>query len=139
MSTFKIGKSCTPSTILSHDLINVTKIKVTFGGGMGGANMNLYCTSIEDIENGFKKLNLITGDTMNVNSNFIVYTKKGKIVKLISDITAHLNAKNKSSNSKQVLKIEYIKIFNGENYEIVDNFQFRNDISNRMISTTDVF
>ena len=140
MKTIEIGKSCLPSEFVSNELINAIKIKITYGGGMGGSVQDLYCTNVEDISDTMKRLKLLNGKSILVNTKYIVYITTGMVLKLKTDITEHINRKlkNKSKNEK-IIKTEYIKIYDEEKYEIVDKFQSRFDIKNRIIKCDNIF
>ena len=98
MKKTEIGLSCTPSTITGTKEINVNKLLLSFGGGMGGSNITYYATSIKK-NTDFWDITLYTGEKVEINPSFIVSNKTRKIVKVIADITQYINYSSKKLNS----------------------------------------
>jgi len=91
MKKIIIAKNCSPSRMLSSKEVNATKILISYGGGMGGANKTYYCNSIvrgSDLTDNFT-LNLISGEVKEINPNFIVEISAVKLVILVIDVTEH--------------------------------------------------
>jgi len=131
--TIKIGLSCSPSRILSHEKIETSKILVSYGGGMGGANEKHYCTKVVRDEK-LWKLTLLTGEVIEVNPEFIVEVAPRTLVKVVSDITEHRNYHSKTC--KLAIETEYIGLHFGEDYAIANDFKYRGDgeLQGRLVS-----
>lgn len=89
--TIEIGLDCSPATMVSNSLIPLQEVKVTHGGGVGGVNIEYYCTSIDRSNKDFYTLLLFNGQKIEVNPRYIVYITPVNSVKLVMDITGHDN------------------------------------------------
>jgi len=123
----KIGLSCSPSKILSHEKVKVIKVLVSWGGGMGGASESYYCLSIDKtIDTGkFWELTFLDGKTKNVNPTFVVSFEDEILVKVVSDITEHMNYRQKTC--KKSITTEYILLYPYKDYEITNDYTARHD------------
>ena len=119
METLKIGLPCTPSKHISHEIIPAIKVRVTFGGGMGGTNKNYYCLVVNTRNHDFYYLTLITGEEIQINPKYIVEIKKANLVKLVTDITEHTNYHK--VEVKKHIKTQYIELNYRETYDLNPN------------------
>lgn len=118
----EIGLSCSPSTIISNELIKCKRILVSFGGGMGGANITHYCTKVSTLtKDGYLNITLITGEKREINPKFIVEKADINIVKLVTDITQHINY-NKPSTVTKEIETEFIRLLYNEDYVIINKY-----------------
>ena len=124
MKKLQIGLSCTPSHVVSHEIIKVTEVLISFGGGMGGANKTYYCTNVQKGDP-FYLLTKLNNEVKKVNPNFIVEMGDIRLVKLVTDVTAHKRYHDKSQ--PETIDTEYFKLRQGEDYEIVDKYTSRSD------------
>lgn len=115
MGKLTIGLKCTPSKLVSATAMGVTKVFITYGGGMGGGNRTYYCTDF--YMNTSKKMyiaTLISGEEIEINPRYVVVIETKILVKVVTDKTAHANyhdAKYKSS-----ILTEYIELEHGETF-----------------------
>lgn len=84
------NKSYSPSTFVSFKTIDIYRVNMSCGGGMGGANWDEFFT--EDIpehegEMTLKRTN-IYGKEMKINTRWVVRTEKVRLGIFIEDITA---------------------------------------------------
>jgi hypothetical protein len=140
MKTIKIGVSCTPSTyIVSHEIIQGKKVLVSYGGGLGGTSKIYFCKEVYEPKpaESMRLLILLTGEVVRVNGRFIVEISDREIVKVISNITGHMNY-NKKIYSK-VIETEYFELLYGEKPMFISDYTARHDgdLAGRTISRTE--
>jgi hypothetical protein len=90
----KISNGCSPSTHVSDEVISVNRVRISYGGGMGGANESIYTTAIykEQAINGmWIMVDITNGMERQINPRFIVSVDKVNVVKVVTDITEHTN------------------------------------------------
>ena len=120
MEKMKIGLSCSPSKILSHEKMSVTKVLLTYGGGMGGASETHYCTDVlervTDTPVSYTRLTTIKGEVIEVNPRYIVKKTKVNLVKMVDDSTAHANYY--APKVKKSISINFIELQQGQDYEV---------------------
>lgn len=117
MKKLLIGKDCSPARMVSHKEMNVQKVLVTFGGGMGGANKTYYCESI--VRNPeFYDLKLISGELKQVNPTYIVEIGSAKLVKVVVDVTGHSHFN--SIGAKKCTRTMITELLYGQEYEVVE-------------------
>jgi hypothetical protein len=138
MRKIEIGKSCSPSKIVSKEQIKCQRVLVSYGGGMGGANKSYYATKIqkEQALQGRWILKLLDGRTIDVNPSFIVENEEINVVKIVSDITEHLNFnKSKEKCVGKTLETEYICLNVNEEAVFVDKHTPRHTypLENRVV------
>lgn len=119
MKTIKIGKTCSPSTILSHTEIEVDELHLSFGGGMGGGSKKLYGVVME-LKEGFYTITTIGGRTIEVGKGFVVTKEQVKLVSVTSDITAHRNYHKHCCKSH--IETRYYLVRKDENFKIVHDY-----------------
>ena len=123
MEKIKIGLVCSPSRIMSHQKFSVTKVLITYGGGMGGVTETFHCTDVlervTDADVSFTRLQLVSGEVIEINPRFIVKKSIVNVVKMVSDTTAHANYYAKKY--KQYIQTHIFELSFGEDYEIVES------------------
>jgi hypothetical protein len=117
----KVGLSCTPSKIIKHEVIEVTEYLVSYGGGMGGSNARFYSKKLINP----KKVDsigveLYNGEVLTIHKNFIVTERKKRILKIVSDITKHVNYHKHVCDSKH--EVTYYKLNFGDDFELVNEY-----------------
>lgn len=113
MAVIKIGRPCSPSTVKSVDKLTATMIVVSYGGGIGGANTTYYCSEAawNPEEVGFMRVkDLFTGDSIDINSRFIVTKKIVTLIKRVTDATAWANYNKVVCKSS--IRTDYFEIGN---------------------------
>jgi|JFJP01.1.fsa_nt_gi hypothetical protein len=116
MSKLIIGLKFSPATLLSATAIGVTKVLVTYGGGMGGSHKTYYCTDFQlKKSNGMYVAKLTNGEVIEINPRYVVEIKTRTLVKVITDKTAHANYHNPTV--KTSLLVEYIELEHNETFE----------------------
>lgn len=113
MQTINIFKPCSPSVKVSIGESKGIKFTVSWGGGMGGSSQTIYATKVSR-KGDIVSITSIDGQVYKVTKNFIVMEKDVKIVKLVTDITAHSNYHSKQCN-KNILT-QYFSINANESY-----------------------
>jgi hypothetical protein len=91
----KIGLPCTPSKHVSQEIKKGTKIVISFGGGLGGANRTIYAKTVKEVKKfGIPMLEIVPffGEQEELNPQFIVATQDCQIVKDVTDTTMHSNS-----------------------------------------------
>ena len=129
MKKLTIGLSCSPSKIIKHEEITLKEVLISYGGGMGGANMTYFCTeAVKVATTPFYKLTRVNGEEKRVNERFIVEMGNVRLVKVVSDVTAHRNYRDKNAtNGEKVITTEYFKLEYDEEYEVVNKYVSRSD------------
>ena len=114
MNTIEIGLLKTPSKRLESSTVNVTEIKISFGGGMGGANNTLYGDILKR-DTQFITFKDINSNIIELGINFIVSIRSKKMITTIFDTTAHANYNTQTVNKQ----IETLKTIHNVNDTIV--------------------
>jgi hypothetical protein len=127
MRTLLVGKPCSPSETISHEVIEMKRVLITYGGGMGGANKEYYTKKIykEQAINGGWNIETIDGKIIQLMPNFIVEVEETKVLKLVTDVTRHRNY-NKTTCKKSILT-EYFDLSGFDNYNIEEKYSSRDD------------
>jgi hypothetical protein len=127
MRTLLVGKPCSPSETISHEVIEMKRVLITYGGGMGGANKEYYTKKIykEQAINGGWNIETIDGKIIQLMPNFIVEVEETKVLKLVTDVTGHRNY-NKTTCKKSILT-EYFDLSGFDNYNIEEKYSSRDD------------
>lgn len=69
----KVGLPCSPITLLDSAEIEAEEIRVSFGGGMGGANLRHYALDVDmESDENFCIITTIEGRKIEVGKRFIV-------------------------------------------------------------------
>lgn len=120
----KIYRSCNPSEFVKHEEIHgILKVKMSCGGGMGGAQWHEYIQEPNDFELEGESPVWVTnylGEEMLINPRFIVKASRISIVKVVEDITAWKRA----LDGKQYLQTMYIEISPHEAVTLVDEYKY---------------
>lgn len=119
MKTIKIGLPVAPAKNIDITEIKIVEILISYGGGMGGVNETFYAIGIKKKE---KVTNIKNFDSREIviNNDFIVKTEAKKLVKVVTDTTAHTNHKNMKCN-KSIVRCWY-KVNSNENYEVFGKY-----------------
>lgn len=116
----QIGLPVSPSEMISIDSFPATKIKISYGGGMGGSSRDIYAQKVEEVEKFGKTFVRITpffGSIEEVNPNFIVFMETGKVVIQVVDTTQHSNHHKYTCEYSELTRFFYVK--ENEEYEEV--------------------
>ena len=127
---FKIGKSCTPSELLSDEVTQGVEVLVTWGGGMGGASKryytkqkNLFKQNSLCAENEFV-LELVDGTEVVLNRNFVVSKTPVRLITVVGDITGHINHGLPVNKVKKMFETRVFALPLNEPFEIVHDFVY---------------
>ena len=86
---------CSPSTQVSFtDKEKAIKIKISYGGGMGGANRTIYAKEIKEVKKfGIPMLEITPffGEKEELNPQFIVASQECRMAIQVVDTSAHSN------------------------------------------------
>jgi hypothetical protein len=108
-----IGLPCTPSKYVSHKVVDCTRVLISYGGGMGGANKTYYAENIE-LKDGMLVLSLVKGSVVEVNPTFLVEKEKCKVAIIEYDVSPWANKDN-------AIEINYISLEMNEELVIDKN------------------
>lgn len=127
MRTLIVGKPCSPSIKISDEVIEMKRVLITYGGGMGGANKSYYTKEIkkEQAINGQWQIKTIDGKQINLMPNFVVEVEETKILKLVTDVTGQRNFSKKVCN-KSILT-EYFDLSGFDDYNIDIDYSSRDN------------
>lgn len=120
----KIYRSCNPSKFVKHEEIhNILKVKMSCGGGLGGAKWYEYIQ--EPCENELEGNSPVwvtdyLGEELLINPRFIVKANRISITKVVEDITEWQRA----LDGKQYLKTIYLEISPYETVTLVDEYKY---------------
>lgn len=126
MKTLKIGKSCSPSTIISHESVVVDELTLSYGGGIGGSKEILYITNSKPLGTKNIEVILLNGENITINLDFMVKTREVKLIKVVADITEHLNY-HKHTCSKAI-ETQYILLEHNQKYDFSYEYQSRTNL-----------
>ena len=127
MRTLLVGKPCSPSETISHEVIEMKRVLISYGGGIGGVNKQYYTKKLykEQAINGSWNIETIDGKKIQLMPNFIVEVEETKVLKLVTDVTEHRNY-NKTTCKKSILT-EYFDLSGFDNYNIEEKYSSRDD------------
>jgi hypothetical protein len=91
-----ISAPCSPSTQIDSKSIEVVKIIITFGGGMGGANQTFYANRVDKTSDGMLSVETVDGRKLELNPRYIVSKEVTNILKVVTDTTEHSNYHEKT-------------------------------------------
>lgn len=118
-----IGKRCTPSEIVRHDVATVTRIVVTYGG----RNETWYASSIVDIDVDFISIVTVDKRIISLGKQYIVSKEEMMVVRVEADETAFRAAnraiyQNDTSENlpEKCLRVSYYWVLSNQEFEIVD-------------------
>lgn len=130
----KIYRSCNPSKFVKHEEIHgILKVKMSCGGGMGGAQWYEYIQEPNDFELEGESPVWVTnylGEEMLLNPRFIVKANRISIAKVVEDITAW----KRMSDGRQYLNTMYFEIAPYESVTLVDQYEFNANKEARITS-----
>ena len=121
MEHYKIGLCCTPAKIKNHEVIDVFEMKVTYGGGLGGSVETHYITDYHLNSMDFFVVTFINGLKEKFNKRYVVSIKPKKVVKVVTDITEHVNYREFVTNEPQI-KIIYYVLNLDDTYEVITEY-----------------
>ena len=119
-----IGKPCSPSKLVKIEDLSLIKIKLTYGGGMGGANRTLY---VEEIQSETEKelvVKTFDNEIVTINKDYIVYREPIKAVLHVTDSTEHSNYHSKQVNSSVITSLYELSV--NTNWEYDDKMNHDN-------------
>lgn len=94
--TVAFRNTYSPSKYVSYNTIDIYRVEMSCGGGMGGAHWSEFVT--EDIQehegNMLIKRTNIYGKEIKINTKWVVKTEKVKVGIYVEDITAWANYRN---------------------------------------------
>lgn len=117
MKTLLVGKVCSPSTIISNEVLEMERILVSYGGGMGGANKEYYTSKIKK-EGELLKIITLEGQKLSLNPRFIVEIEETKVLKVKTDTSAHSNYHDETC--KKSIVTQYFNMSGYDNLKFVD-------------------
>jgi len=120
MKTLEIGLCVSPSKILSIDEIKVTRVLISYGGGMGGSKETFYVTNIDKMADSNLGLTLFNDRVIIQNPTFIVNKEEIKLIKVVTDSTAHTNYNDKKC--KKSIITQYFWAYLDEKFIQVNNY-----------------
>jgi len=125
MKTLFVGKPCSPSNIINHEIFEMKRILISYGGGIGGAHKQYYTKKIykEQAINGSWNIETIDGKKIQLMPNFIVEIEETKVLKLVTDVTEHRNYNN--TTCKKSILTEYFDLSGFDNYNIQEKYLSR--------------
>lgn len=91
---YRMGLPCSPATRVGYEIINAKKILLTYGGGLGGANITVYATDKEIVynEHGIAHvIDIFTDKEVEINTKYVVKAENLRLIVDKIDITAHAN------------------------------------------------
>jgi len=116
----QIGRPCSPSKLVKIEELILTKIKISFGGGIGGANKEIFAEEIISENENEIVVKQFDNKVINISKSFIVYREQIKAILHITDTTQHSNYHEKRVKSSELTKIYELSI--DADWEFVDNF-----------------
>ena len=93
-----ISAPCSPSVRIGSKNIEVMKIIITFGGGMGGASQTFYANRVDKTSDGMLSVETVDGRELELNPRYVVSKERTNILKVVTDTTAHSNYNQKTCN-----------------------------------------
>jgi hypothetical protein len=127
----EIGLPCSPAKFISADLFKVIKLLVTYGGGMGGTSKVFHCIEVKKGEK-FYEVILLTGECRKINPAYIVEESYPEVVKVITDMTEHVNFHSKVCNI--ACQTRFIELPYGGTYKLVNKYVYEGDSTVKVIS-----
>ncbi len=129
MKTLIVSKDCSPSRLISCRDFSVTKVIISYGGGMGGTSQIYYCTDVlervTDDPVSYTRLTEISGQQTEMNPRFIVSKTVVKLVEIKVDVTGHSYLDE--TGSRKAVRTILIELKHGQKYEYDDNRGGRNE------------
>jgi hypothetical protein len=98
MKKITIGLPSSPGKIVSKKTSSIKEVKVSYGGGMGGANTTFYGKVVSE-NKGFITLRDHKEKELEINKRFIVWIKDVQLIKVTFDLTEHANYNKKTCES----------------------------------------
>jgi hypothetical protein len=107
MKTIEIGLPCSPSKSLSVEEIKVQKVIVCYGSKTEVLYLKEVIIKDDEME-----VIYFNGHERDINNSFVVSSEEIRVVKTVTDVTAHrnYNEKDPSKLVKDVVEIEYYEI-----------------------------
>ena len=131
-----IGLPVSPAKHLDTTSKMVTKILITFGGGMGGSNKTYYATKMEKLNENEVELSLYDGEVIIINPTFIVERKEVQLIHNAVDSTDHTNYYQ--IKVKKSITNRFIVIGKTDTFSLSNELQSysNNDLGDKLIDTT---
>ena len=106
--TFK--KPLSPSKLIKIEELSLIKIKLSYGGGMGGSNVNLYIEEIKSESENELIVKTFDNEVITINKRFMVFRKPIKAILHITDTTEHSNYNAKVVNSSTLTHLYELSV-----------------------------
>ena len=122
--------------LLQNEIYDLQEYLVSYGGGMGGANVRHYGKTIAKAdEHGFIVIATHKGEEITLNTRYIVYQKPMRLVKVVSDDIKTANYRD-DKYEKYINTIWY-KLYHGEKAVFSDEYHSGSfsDFRDRSVST----
>jgi hypothetical protein len=117
MKKIEIGLSCSPSKIIKVESFDGIKVVISTNTNHTSV---IYCKPQiikEQALNGLWQFNTINGVIRKFNYNYVIEVTDVKIVRVVSDVTEHINYLKKSCEYKEIE--EYFSIEQNEEFIII--------------------
>lgn len=132
-TNYVIGVPCSPAKPMGATIQNVTRILMSFGGGMGGSTKTYYATKVIGINDREIVIKTFNGQDLTINPRFIVESEVMNLVKVVTDTLPWKNYNN--TTFKKHITTEYILIGPNDTYSISTNLTHRHDAKFKVIET----
>ena len=112
--TATISRWKRPSNFIgSPELKSITRITMTCGGGLGGAQWDEYVCKVSDIEEGIGTYTRYDGKRIRLNSRYIVKAEDYTLVKADLDILPWKKAGGRMSDPMPDIETKYFLVEDG--------------------------
>lgn len=118
-----IGVPMSPSTRVSAEGTQSTEILYSYGGGLSGKMKTIYTDKVipkEEFNNRFVEVTTVQGETLTIQSDYIVTFKNVILVVDTINVTAHSDYRKKVINS--AIYVRYIKLEPNQTWELSDKY-----------------
>ncbi len=118
MKTIELGLPCSPSTPISQEEIKVKKVILCYG-------QNTETLHVRDAfaDEGFIKVEYFNLHERDINLNFVVSVEEIRVVKIVTDVTAHRNFnKTPSDHVDEAIETGYYEIKDSEDWSFKNSY-----------------
>jgi len=106
LKTVEISLPGSPCKLIKEQEKYCFRVKISYGGGMGGASKEYYASEVKDVEGNMLRLTLLEGHSIDINKRFVVEQETGKRAEITYDVTEHTHF-----NSKKNKKLLFVRNF----------------------------
>jgi len=119
----KIGLTCVPCKVIDKQELEAEEILVSYGGGMGGANVKYYASWRDDLtdDDDFCSITTLTGKVITIGKKWIVSFEDIKLQMVKYDCTEQRNSQ-KNRACKSCIETYYYIIRADEVAEITTDY-----------------